>query len=169
MKVDFIIIGAGKCATTTLSTILANHPEVCFSRVKEPCFFCKSRDWRKGLSEYEKLFDGDAKVCGDASTTYTCLPTFNLEIWNNIYEYNNNMKFIYMIRNPIDRIISHYMHTFQRGYTNLSIEEAIKKIPIFIDITRYYTQISPFIEKFGRQNVLIILFEDFMQDRATQL
>lgn len=169
MKVNFIIIGAGKCGTTTLATILASHPEVSFSKVKEPRFFCTSPDWRKGLSEYEKLFDGNGKVYGEASTTYTCLPTFNMEIWNDIYEYNSNMKFIYMIRNPIDRIISHYMHAFQRGYTNLSIEEAIKKIPIFMDCTRYYTQISPFIEKFGRQSVLIILFEDFMQDRATQL
>ena len=46
-KVNFMIIGAMKCGTTTLVAILQDHPEIGFCKIKEPQFFCKNKDWKK--------------------------------------------------------------------------------------------------------------------------
>lgn len=167
MKVDFMIVGAQKCGTTTLFDILDGHPAIEGCRGKEPHFFSTSRDWKKDLHKYHRLFNDKEKdvLHFEASTTYTFYPLRNLRIWSDIYDYNPNMKFIYLVRNPIDRIISHYMHSYERGYTDLSIEEVLIKSRQYIDITRYYTQIRPYIEQFGRDNVKIIDFEDFIDQR----
>ena len=57
MKVDFIIIGAMKCGTTSLAEILKCHPDISFSKIKEPHFFHRAKDWRKELDQYHKLFN----------------------------------------------------------------------------------------------------------------
>lgn len=172
MIVDFMIIGAQKCGTSTLFDILSSHPSIAGSQPKEPHFFSTSENWRENLQDYESLFQSKAhnpseKVLHcEASTTYTFYPLRNLKIWDDIYEYNPNMKFIYLVRNPVDRIISSYMHTYERGYTNLSIEKALVEEPLLLNITRYFTQINPYIQKFGRDQVLIIDFDDLILDRT---
>lgn len=170
MKVDFIIPGAMKCGTSTLSKILSEHPQVSFSDPTEPNFFSHSKDWRSEVSKYHGHFEKkDGVIYGEKSTGYTKYPFFNLNIWEDIYEYNKEMKFIYLVRNPIDRVISHYMHSYQRGYTKSSLEKAIIEESEFIDFGRYYTQIKPYIDRFGIQNVLIVDFEDLMKSRVSVL
>jgi hypothetical protein len=61
------------------------------------------------------------------------------------------------------------MHTFERGYFDSDLKEAVIKERFLIDLTRYYTQISPYIRKFGRGKILIIDFEDFIQKRGDVL
>jgi hypothetical protein len=93
--VDFMIIGAQKSGTTTFSKILSSHPNVCFSREKEPHFFSKSPNWQKFIEVYKALYQPkDKQICGEASTTYTCYPEFNKNIWHSLYEFNPNLKFI---------------------------------------------------------------------------
>ncbi len=161
MKVDFMIIGSMKAGTTTLYKILQTHPELSFCKVKEPNFFSHTTNWERDLPKYHGLFEEEeGKIYGEASTNYTKYPKYNLNICEDIFSYNNKMKFIYIIRNPIDRVISHYMHIYQKGYINESIEQAILKHQEIINITRYYVQIIPFIEKFGKEQVLILNFDD---------
>ena len=104
-------------------------------------------------------------IYGEGSTSYTKYPSYNLNIWDDIYEYNQDMKFIYVIRNPIARTISQYVHLYQLGQINTSLEDAIINNPDIINYSRYYTQIIPYIRKFGRENVLILSFEDFIQNQ----
>ncbi|MCU0446234.1 MAG: sulfotransferase [Microscillaceae bacterium] len=168
--VDFMILGSMKSGTSTLAQILANHPEVCFSARKEPDFFATSQDWRGELPEYNKLFSNpEAKVYGEASTSYTSYPEYNLKIWDDLYEYNPNLKFIYIMRNPISRVVSQYMHLYLRGRTNANITQAIKEMPTIINRGRYYTQIIPFIERFGRDRIYLLTMEDFLKDKPTHL
>lgn len=169
MKVDFMIIGAQKCGTSTLFNILSAHPDIVSCREKEPHFFSYRKDWRKDLKGYEQLYEQKNGVLYfEASTSYTFYPHGNFSIWNDLYEYNPHMKFIYIVRNPIERIVSSYMHAYQRGYTNLTIEKEIVENSLIFDVTRYYTQIKPYIERFGRNNVLLIDFDDFnKKKRAT--
>jgi len=169
MKVDFMIIGAMKCGTTTLSRILAENSDVCFSNPKEPHFFSKSASWKDNLDRYHQMFNHEGKIYGEGSTTYTSHPHFNKQIVDDIYHYNPMMKFIYIIRNPVERVISHYMHAFQRGYIKCSIDEAIEKVPIIIDTSRYYSQISPYLKKFSEKNIHIIIFEDFIKNQQVPL
>ncbi|WP_052184301.1 sulfotransferase family protein [Psychroserpens sp. Hel_I_66] len=162
MKVNFLIIGAAKSATTSLSNALALHPEICFSQPKEPQFFSKL-EWRDHIDEYHKLFNCDSKLYGEGSTNYTKFPNFNKNVSADIFEYNPNMKLIYMMRNPIDRIISHYTHTYNRGYQkNSDIDHVITSEIQHINVSRYAMQIEPYLNVFGKEQVLLLFFEDFV-------
>lgn len=164
VRVDFMILGAQKCATNTLFTILQRHPALIGSAPNEPHFFCRSPDWRSELDAYHALFEEKEGVqYFESSTTYTFYPLRNLHIWDDLYAYNPDLKFIYLVRNPIDRIVSGYMHTYQRGYTDRPFEESLIKNRMYLDITRYYTQIIPYIRRFGRDQVLLLDFDDLTQ------
>ncbi|TKK67985.1 sulfotransferase domain-containing protein [Ilyomonas limi] len=165
MKVDFIILGAMKCGTSSLATILSLHPDISFSKPKEPHFFSRNINWRHGLEEYHSHFPKNGILYGEGSTSYTKYPAYNLHIWDDIYEYNNNMKFVYVIRNPIARTVSQYVHLYQLGHIDTSLEETVLRNPDIINFSRYYTQVIPYIRKFGRENVMILLFEDFIKNQ----
>lgn len=167
MKVNFMIIGAQKCGTTTLFDTLIDHPSIAGCNNKEPHFFSTSKNWREELAYYESLFPetSEGVLCGEASTSYTFYPLRNKDIWDDIYEYNPKMKLIYIVRRPIDRIVSNYMHAYQRGYTDRKIDDAIISERFYLDVTRYYTQVIPFIRKFGKEQVHIIDFDDLVHDR----
>ena len=166
MKVDFMILGAQKCGTTTLFHALEAHPDLVGSSPKEPHFFCSAEDWREQVEEYHKHFaQKDGALYFEASTTYTFLPIRKPAIWDDLFAYNPNLKFIYVVRSPLDRIVSSYMHSFQIGTTDYPIEEAIVKQRSFVDVTRYATQIRPYIETFGRDRVLLLDFDDLTGER----
>lgn len=168
--VDFMIVGANKSSTSTLANILAKHPDICFCQKKEPQFFSKVDNWQDSLADYRALFTPtDNQLCGEASTTYTCYPEFNKEIWASLYEFNPKLKLIYIMRHPIDRMVSHYMHNYLRGYTNSSFEEDVICKPTYLNRTRYYTQIRPYLEYFGREQVLLLTFEEFLSAREAVL
>ncbi|MDX1637125.1 MAG: sulfotransferase [Balneolaceae bacterium] len=166
MQVDFMIIGAQKCGTTTLSKILQHHPGVVCCDEKEPHFFSETDDWRSHIDEYHAMFPQKSGVkYFEASTTYTFYPYRNLHIWDDIYTYNPEMKFIYLVRNPYDRIVSSYMHAYEKGHTDNTFEEALIFDRFHTEITRYYTQIYPYIKKFGAEQVLLIEFDEFIHHR----
>ncbi len=170
MKVDIMIIGAMKCGTTTLADLLKAHPRISFCKEKEPEFFSKHPDWQKGLAGYEALFEqAPGKLYAEASTGYTFLPNFRLEIQDDVHAYNPRMKLIYLVRDPIERTVSHYMHIYERGYVDLSITEAVRTLPIMLNNSRYATQIRPWIERFGRDQVLLLDCADLVRDRTNTL
>lgn len=167
MQVDFAIVGAQKCGTTTLYDILNTHPDLVGSRVKEPHFFL-APDWRARLNDYHSLFaQRPGAKYFEASTSYTFFPLRRLGIWHDMFEYNPAMKFIYLVRNPIDRIVSNFVHVYERSTITASIDEELRTNRFYLDVTRYHTQIMPFIRKFGRDRVMLIDFDDLIEDRET--
>ena len=168
--VDFMIIGAMKSGTSTLSDILSMHSEVCFCQEKEPHFFSKNPDYSKDLENYKKLYHPQpGQICGEASTTYTCYPEFNKDVWQSLYAFNPKLKLIYIMRDPIDRIVSHYMHNYLRGYTSEPFEKVVLSRATYINRTRYFVQIRPYIERFGKEQVLLLTFEDFIANKKETL
>ena len=168
--VDFMIIGAMKSGTSTLAEILSMHPDVCFCQEKEPHFFSKTPDWKVALEDYKNLYHPqEKKICGEASTTYTCYPEFNKNIWDDLYKFNPKLKLIYIMRNPIDRVVSHYMHNYLRGYTSETLEEAILSQSTYINRTRYFVQIRPYLNIFGKDQVLLLTFEEFTNNKKMTL
>lgn len=162
MKVNFLIIGAAKSATTSLCNALAQHPDICFSQPKEPQFFSKP-NWRKTIKQYHALFKKEAKLYGEGSTNYTKHPSFNKNIHDDIYEYNSEMKLIYIMRQPVDRIVSQYIHAYNRGYeSSKDINSVLRSNSHYINVSKYASQIEPYIERFGRDQVLLLFFEDFI-------
>jgi len=165
-----MILGAQKCGTTTLFRILTAHPRIVGPEVKEPHYFSLVPDWRRELSRYEAMFTPrEGALYCDASTTYTFYPHRNLEIWRDIHAYNPAMKFLYIVRNPVDRMSSAHRHHRMSGYTQQTFREALRSNPMLWDITRYHSQIAPFIRTFGRERVMILEFDDLMWDRREAL
>ncbi|WKN33487.1 hypothetical protein PZB74_09100 [Porifericola rhodea] len=90
MKVDFIILEAHKSGTTILFDMLNRHPSIVGSNNKEAHFFSTTPDWKKDLRTYERLFTEQADTLFmETSTSYTFYPLRNLNIWNDLYEYNS--------------------------------------------------------------------------------
>lgn len=159
-----MIIGAGKSGTTSLFSLLDQHPDLVGAKNKEPHFFSTHPNWREAIAEYKNQYEvKEGALYFEGSTTYSFFPHRNLTVWDDIYEYNPEMKFIYMVRNPIDRFISHYMHSYERGFLDNTLTDNLMNREI-LDVTRYATQVLPYIEKFGRENVLLLDFDDFKKN-----
>lgn len=165
MKVDFMMIGAQKCGTTSLAAQLAAHRQICFSTTKEPAYFNQEEAWRERLEEYHQLYLPEpGQLCGEASTMYTFLPEWQ-ETHHRLYEYNPDLKLIYIMRDPVKRIVSHYAHNLVRGQEKLSPQEAVFKDPRYLNRSRYAVQIRPYLELFGRENILLLIFEEYVADQ----
>ncbi len=157
-----MIIGAQKSGTTSLSNYISKHPKVCFCLEKEPDYFSRDPDWRNHLNKYHKLFKPRyGQILGEGSTTYTMRPEFE-DTAKRIHAYNPQMKHIYITRDPIERIISNYAHRLVRKRTHKDLQTEIRNNESYTLRSKYYYQISPFIESFGRDRVLLLLFEDLI-------
>lgn len=167
--VDFVIIGAQKCGTTSLASQLACHPQICLSHVKEPGHFNQDRDWRDGLEDYHALYTPEpGQICGEASTMYTFLPDHQ-DTHRRLYEYNPNLKLIYLMRQPVERVVSNYAHNVVRNLENRPPESAVFADFGYINRSRYAVQIRPYLELFGRENVLLLVFEEYVSDQQAAL
>lgn len=161
-KVNFMVIGAARSATTNISSLLANHPSISFSKPKEPQFFSED-NWRDDIEKYNGLFIKKPNaIYGEGSTNYAKRPYYNKNIVNDIKSYNPDMKFIYIVRHPLDRIVSNYKFDIERGYMNTSFTKAITENPFYIEVSKYYYQIARYLEVFPASNIKIIFFEDFI-------
>ena len=167
--VNFIIIGAQKSGTTSLAYQLTQHHDICFSIRKEPQYFSTTKDWRKSLSTYSRLFNPKpGQLCGEASTSYTFLPEYQ-DTHFRLHAYNSELKLIYICRHPIDRIISQYTHDVLRGRVSDSFETEVLANPIYIDRTRYAMQVEPYLKLFPRENILLLIFEEFIANKEQTL
>jgi hypothetical protein len=165
MKPDFVIIGAMKCATSTLHDQLDGVAGVSMSEPKEPNFFSDAENWSKGADWYTSLFEKmppDA-LKGESSTHYTKLPTYP-ECAKRLAEYLPDAKLIYVMRDPIDRIVSQYIHEWSQHVIDkdCDINLAIEAHPMLVDYSKYAMQLDPYIQAFGHKRILPIFFERLM-------
>ncbi|MDW6002167.1 sulfotransferase [Vibrio mangrovi] len=138
MKIDFIVAGAAKSGTTSLFHYLNSHPRIFIPSVKECRFFSKLDKNFKGLGaeyysnegitdddDYRELFVGNEdKICGDISNDYLYYSTRSIE---NIKKYvGTQVKIIIILRNPVERAFSSYMHHIREGWEVLSFREALE-------------------------------------------
>lgn len=124
---DFLIIGAQKCGTTSLYEYLTQHPQIVSATRKEVHFF--DLNYALGLEWYKsKLGEVDQlnSICGEASPYYI----FHPQVPQRVYQHFPQVKLIVLLRNPVDRAISHYYHELNRlKAETLPIEEAIDREP----------------------------------------
>lgn len=160
----FIIIGAMKCATTTLHEQLAAQPGIFMSEPKEPNFFSDEDQFSRGIDWYLNLFssaDSD-DICGESSTHYTKLPTYP-ETVKRLQQYLPNVKLIYVMRHPVDRLISQYIHEWTQKTVSGNLNQALKKRPELYEYSLYSMQLEPYLETFGPENLLPVFFERLKQ------
>ncbi len=165
---DFLIVGAAKAGTTTLFDDLSLHPDICMPSDKEPDILhrCQDRDdalrmWRRHFSAAKP---GDVR--GEGSTFYTMTPEFAPVADLAAEALGETVKIVYMIREPISRIESHLAHDVAAGrITPGDADQAALSESRYVSWSDYGRQIKPWIKAFGREQVFIILFEDFVSHR----
>jgi len=189
-KPNFFIIGAPKCGTTAMYEYLKTHPNIYFPTVKEPSYFIEEltdsyHDYRV-VSTYElymKLFskaDDNHAIVGEASTGYLASTT----ALKSIHEFNNDVKIIAMLRNPIE--IAYSLHSeeyfsgnekienFQEVWylqeTRMQINEEYNARNKFMLQYAMRAKIGEQVERlfsiFDDSQVKLILFEDFVSSTA---
>jgi hypothetical protein len=158
-----------KGGTSSLYRYLLDHPQIFMSPVKEPLFF--SRNWDRGLEWYERLFEraGRAVAIGEGSTEYSAYP-LQSEVPMRIAKTLPDVRFVYMIRHPIERMLSEYHDYLVRGVErDLSADRALLGEPFYCNVSRYAMQIEQYLEYFSRDQLLILRSEDLKSDRAQTL
>lgn len=187
---NFLIIGAAKSGTTSLYYILKQHPEVFMSPVKEPHFFSHqgarpafrgpgdsltmNRNAITTIKDYRGLFRGvtNEKAIGEASTSYLYTPKAPDRIKQQIPE----ARLIAMLRNPVDRAYSAFMHLSRDGREPhadfaRALEEEQRRIgdnyaPLwqYTKIGMYASQVERYFKTFDRSRIKIYLYDDYKAD-----
>jgi hypothetical protein len=167
---DFVIIGAMKCGTTTLHAQLAAQPQFFMSEPKEPNFFSDDAIYAKGEDWYRGLFKDapEGAIKGESSTHYAKLPTYPKTI-DRLAAVIPDAKFVFVMRDPIDRLVSHYIHEWTQGVITCGIDDAIEKHPELVAYSRYAYQLEPWIARFGRERILTIVFEEMTANPDAEL
>jgi sulfotransferase family protein len=166
---NLVIIGAMKCATTSLHYYLSLHPEVEMSREKELNFFIAERNWPRGRGWYESFFTEDAAVHGEASPNYTCYPLFR-GVPERMGAVIPDAKLIYVVRDPVERIVSHYWHRVAVGQERRPVEEALGDVSAaYVPRSRYYFQLERYLAHFPPSRILVVVQEELAARRRETL
>lgn len=153
-----MIIGAMKCGTSSLYTYLQDHPEICPAITKEPEFFSENQSHGVvQVEHYSDLWSFDCSVhkyALEASTGYTKYPA-EPRVPKNICDYGISPKFIYIIRNPFDRISSHFNYMQRNKSWLLNIADTH-----LIDTSNYFLQLEQYRKYFPIEDILILDFDE---------
>lgn len=165
---DFLIIGAMKAGTTTLYRDLLTNPAVFMPLDKEPGNLCRHEVLTpEGRRAYAELFSRAkaGQILGEASTNYSKLPDYPGVPERARQVLGPDLRVVYLVREPVARIISHHYHSYCTGLFGPDINREVREKPALLNYSRYAMQIRPWIEAFGRSNVRIVVFEEYIADR----
>jgi hypothetical protein len=178
---NFLIIGAQKAGTTSLINYLSKHPDIFVPEDKEISCFYNDADYNKRFIKYPfiRYYDNwkKEKYAGNAPVNllYFAKTTSKL-----IYELNPSIKLIAILRNPIERLYSAYWFFVRCGLETESLDSALKrelyilKRGNFKELSNftyvghgfYYEQLMNFYKFFDRNQILVLLYDDFKNDPA---
>lgn len=183
-KPNFFIVGTPKAGTTSLYYYLEEHPEIYVSPIKETNYFSYNDIKRQGLyyaeehvrtpEDYAAQFAGvkSEKAVGEASVSYLFYP----DVPGKIKAFNPDARIIMVLRNPIDRGFSHYLMDKRLGFVKRSLEDIVHRkkndkveelhYQQYISLGCYYEQVKRYLDVFGKDKVMIILYEDVTKDIA---
>jgi hypothetical protein len=170
VRPNLVVIGAMKCATTSLHYYLGLHPEISMSAEKELHFFVAERNWSKGLAWYERHFAGSLPVRGESSTTYTRFPQ-HAGVPARMHAVVPEARLVYVVRDPVARAVSHYLHEYAAGREHRSLREALADTAgnPYVDASRYATQLEQYLPYYPRERILVVDAEDLRARRTETL
>ena len=188
-KPNFFIVGAPKCGTTSLHEYLQRHPDVFMPYYKEPHYFgsdlegSRFRQFRGQPQRYFKLFRdarGERRI-GESSPWYLV----SRRAAEEIHAYDPQARIIIMLRNPVDMMYSMWsqfrysgneqIETFEGALAAESARrqgQQIHKVAhcitglFYHDMARFSDQVQRYYHRFGRDQVMVIIFDDFARDTA---
>lgn len=167
-SIDFLIIGAAKCATTWLQKNLQADPGV---YMPDPELHFFSREYERGDDWYLSQFDcaDETRIIGEKSNSYLEEPMASQRIWKALPE----TKLVVQLRNPVERAYSDYCMLYRRGEVGRNIEDHLDPRRAaegrFIANGRYREQIDRFLDYYPRDRFLFLLFEDVAARPERQL
>lgn len=156
---DVIIIGAMKCGQTSLNLGLKTHDEIWLTP-EEPKFFHSDRYHEQGLDEYLSIFAGrDEAMVGEGSGFYAW-DSWCEETAERMGRDVPDAKLLYIVRNPIERVASHWAWGVANGRPWGSINEAVREVDRLIEMSLYWRQISRYREHFDDDQIKVLFLED---------
>lgn len=178
---NLVIGGAQKSGTTSLHFLLAKHPRVYFpARPQEIHFFDLDASYARGLEWYRRLFRGWAgePVVGQTSPLYLFEPAVPLRLQAALPE----ARLLFILRHPAERAYSHYWHEVRYGFETLPFDQALdreaERLRDGFEARRHYSyqargrygeQLARFLERFPRQQVLVLLQDHLRADAPALL
>ncbi|UHD17119.1 sulfotransferase [Thiocapsa bogorovii] len=179
MLPTFMIIGAHKAGTTSLAEWLRNHPEAYIPALKEPRFFAfdpvdpvfieKPRHIFsiRTMSEYEQLFSDSVghKAVGEASPQYLT----SAYACNAIFSALPSSQIVVSLRHPVLRAYSQYWMRVRLGREARTFEDAFSSSEEWVMTSFYYENVKRYVDRFGRSQVLALVFEKLIADPQSEL
>ncbi len=162
---DFVVIGAMKCATSSLHDQLDRQDGISMSDPKEPNYFSDGPNFAKGIDWYRSLFSsmpiGDLK--GESSTHLTKYPV-HPDAAERMHESLPNAKLLYVMRDPIKRLVSQYIHEWSQSTISGDINQAIREHARLISYSSYAMQLDKYTRFYSRGQILPVFFERLMSE-----
>ena len=163
-----------KCASTWVSACLRDHPEVLLSEPKETSYFLT----RTGLPDYLGYFGGIEAYPQAGEFTPLYLPNAKI-VSKRIYDTLGPVKILITLRNPVKRYLSHYKWIMGRRedmpraeFLHLdprNFERANSIEPRMLEFGHYREDIQIYIDRFGRDQVHVMLFEDIREEPLAEI
>lgn len=183
---DFIIGGAPRSGTTSLAQALDQHPEIVMAKplIPEPKVFFRPAlpGPNPYLAYYSEFFrEDETRLRGEKTSNYF----ENEDAFRRLSKTFSRMRFLFIVREPVDRAYSNYLWSRRNGLENLSFEQAVAEegqrispLPAentharpydYLTRGNYGTFARRFIEAFGRDNVGFFLYERLHDEPAILL
>jgi hypothetical protein len=164
---NLLIIGAAKAGTTSLHEYLSCHPDVFMTQPKEQKFFNRP-DWREALESYRAHFPADKPVRGESSPVYSMHP-WAPSVPERIHETVPEARIVYMVRDPVERLVAQYVEFFAMGLEDATLERALadydKPSNVYAMSSRYAYQLDLYREHFPDSQLLVVDQRDLLRSR----
>lgn len=169
MLPTFLVIGAYKAGTTSLYHYLRAHPQVFMTETKETFYF-SDEAYHNGQDWYEAQFaaGADALARGEASTAYSAWPYFQ-HVPERASELVPDVRIIYLLRHPIERLLSQYRFDARMWRDHRPIDEAVLDETKYVSRSRYAMQIDRWLAHYPRENLLLLTTEELRDNRQQSL
>lgn len=171
MLPNFLLVGATKAGTTSLFAALAGHPQVWMHPVKELRFFTTQHNWHRGPGWYRAQFaqaPADARAVGEASNAYSRHPAY-AGVPERIASLRPDMKIVYLTRDPMARLASHYRHRLVTGIEWREPSRAVREDPRYLAASLSADQVERYLEHFSRRQLFVARSERLFDDPAAVL
>jgi hypothetical protein len=157
---NFFVIGAQKAGTSTLHRLLQQHPQAFMCDPKEPHYFSAAGQWARGGEWYASLFAaaGSAEAVGEASTTYAMYPHYS-DVVERLTSVVPAARIVYIVREPIARMRSAYLHGLAAGTEPRPLERALTEDPRYLLTSSYGLQLDQWLRRVPRERLLLLSLE----------
>lgn len=166
MRPDFLVIGAMKAGTTSLHQYLRTHPGAFLPGRKEIDFFSIDTNWARGPAWYERHFASapSGARLGEASPSYAKHPE-HPRAAERIASFAPDVRLVYSVRDPVQRLLSHYEHEVARGREARPLSDALEADPRYLDTSRYGLQLDRYLEHLPADHILVVDAEELRDAR----